>query len=216
MKTVIALALLFLATAVPAATIVAGSGPASGARLALSAADFAARGPCGSGLSVVDDGCAVVLADGTSKPAAHGRYDALGGPWIDSQDLSKVAWTVSHHRPFASLTFALTDAFDQNAADGLGASFFRLTAGDATWSIDGQEENGALHWLTVRFDAPVTTARLDFSTRLNDAWGVASASFELAPIPLPPAAPLLALGLGALATLGHRRPRPAREAAAPA
>jgi hypothetical protein len=185
-----------------AATITEVGGSAGGKALALSTADFVGSGPCGSGKSVINDGCSVVKKD-ASSPRPFGRFDPLGGAWVDSQDRNHIVWTVNQDTAFTSLNFALTDAFDQKRDDRYGGkSYFSLSVGNATWTIDKREKNGTLHWLTVLFDAPVNSASLTFETRLNDGWGVSEAS--VAPIPLPPTALLLLGGVGLMAWMRRR------------
>jgi hypothetical protein len=196
--------LCFALLGVPAhaATITEVPGPASGTALALDPADFTGFGPCGSGKSVINDGCSAAIKD-PSSPRPFGRFDPFGGSWMDSQDRRRIVWTIDQDTPFTSVNFALTDAFDQRRDDRYGgSSFFSLSAEDATWKIAKRERNSTLHWLTVMFDAPVNTASLTFRTRLNDGWGVSQPT--VAPVPLPPTAALLLGGLGLLAWVRRR------------
>lgn len=207
MRVVVMSALAVMATAggASAATIKAG-GPSVGTQVALDPADFVGSGPCGYGNSVVGDGCSVVLKTDRNAPDAYGRFDPNGLTWIDSQDLRSVSWTLSHAKAFSSLTIALTDAFDQGCSRVLGCSSFSLASAGATWSIDTRRENGEIDWLTIAFDAPVTTATVEFSTRLNDGWGIVAAVVDdspvepPAPVPLPASGLLLAFGLLGLAS----------------
>lgn len=197
------LAAALLAGTANAATITEVPGPAVGLPVELDPGDFTGRGPCGSGQSVINDGCSVVIKDETS-PRPYGRFDPLGVEWIDSQDRRRIAWTPALPEPITSLTFALTDAFDQphDARYG-GGSFFRLRVDDALWEIPAREANGTLHWLTVAFDRPTIDPSLRFITRLNDGWGVSSATAT--PVPIPAALPLLIGGLGLLAWRARRK-----------
>jgi hypothetical protein len=197
-----ALLALLLAAPAGAVTITEVSGPGSGSPMDMDPADFVGSGPCGSGGSVVNDGCSVVLKDADS-PRTSGRFDPFGGAWIDSQDRPEIAWTVRRDQPFSSVRFALTDAFDQAPAPRFGGeSYFSLSAGDATWSIASREPDGTLHWLEVLLDAPATSVELTFRTRLNDGWGVRQAN--LAPVPLPATGLLLFVGAAALVGLRRR------------
>jgi hypothetical protein len=119
------LAALLLAGTAQAATITDGT-ERVGTPVELNPTDFAGSGPCGSGGSVVNGGCSVVLKTDPNAPDAYGRFDPWGNAWIDSQDLSKVTWTLSPGTAFRSLTFALTDAYDQPFSEEFGTSFFKL------------------------------------------------------------------------------------------
>ena len=199
--TKLALLALLLASPAAAATITEVAGPGRGLPLDPDASAFVGSGACGSGRSVINDGCSVAVKDADS-PTPSGRFDPFGGAWIDSQDRAEIVWTISRAEPFQSVRFALTDAFDQGPSDALGVSFFSITVDGAAWTIPAQEPDGTLHWLDVLLDAPTTEAQLAFHTRLNDGWGVRQAS--VAPIPLP-AAGLLLGGLGLLGGLRRRR-----------
>nr|WP_246849233.1 VPLPA-CTERM sorting domain-containing protein [Rubellimicrobium arenae] len=201
-----ALAFLFLAGSVQAATISEGSSYKDSSTLIdLNPADFVGSGRCGYGDSVINDGCSVTMKSNPYSRDAYGRYDPWGGTWIDSQDLSDVIWTVEPGRAFQILTFALTDAFDQPVSELLGESFFTLSVDDAEWTIDAREANGTLHWITVAFDKPTTSANVHFSTRLNDGWGIKAAMVTVAPVPLPAAGWLGLAGLAGLVALGRRK-----------
>jgi hypothetical protein len=201
----LALLALLLAAPAGAVTITEGDGPGAASPLAPDPDAFAGFGPCGSGRSLINDGCSVAVKDGES-PRPYGRFDPFGGPWIDSQDRPRIVWTVERDAPFTTIRFALTDAFDQPRDDRFGGeSHFSLSAGDAIWRIASREANGTLHWLEVVFDEPTTRAKLTFRTRLNDGWGVRAAG--VAPVPLPASALMLLGGAGLLAALRRSRGR---------
>lgn len=199
---------LTMASGASAATIIEG-GPLVGSQVELDPSDFVGAGRCGYGGSVVDDGCSVVLKSDPDAPDAYGRFDPNGATWIDSQDLSEVTWTVTRETAFTSLTIALTDAYDQPDDDDLGPSYFNLASADALpWSAgDTRRLSGVLDWLTITYDAPVTTAEVVFTTRLNDGWGIVAAVVDgtPAPVPLPASGALLVVGLAGLAAAKRRK-----------
>lgn len=194
-----------------AAVISEVGGPGAGTAIALDPTAFVGSGECGYGGSVINDGCSVTIKNAAS-PVPYGRFDPFNGDWIDSQDLAHVVWTIENALPFTSITFALTDAFDQLPSPILGESFFSLLAGEAEWKIASRELDGTLHWLEVLLDAPTTSLELTFQTRLNDGWGVSHATIKpdghvtpVTPVPLPAAGLLLLGGLGLLAGVRRRR-----------
>jgi hypothetical protein len=195
--------LLALAAPAGAATITEVAGPGTGTKLALNVVDFAASGLCGFGKSVINDGCSVVKKADPTATHAYGRFDPLGGEWWDSQDLAFVDWAVKSDVAFTSLTFALTDAFDQRPAPkfGLLDSNFALAVDGTLWSIAARQANANLKWLTVEFGEAVTSANLHFFTRTNDGFSISSAT--VAPVPIP--AGVWLLGTGIAAFFGLRR-----------
>ncbi|MBA3325941.1 MAG: hypothetical protein H0T41_11990 [Rhodobacteraceae bacterium] len=197
-------AAIFAATTAASQAVTINSGasrPDGGVAIALDPDVFVASGGPGSGGSVIGDPTDVSTKN-TRSPRPYGRFDPLGGFWVDSNDNPSVVWNLASEQPIKSVTFALTDAFDQKRSRDLGESFFNLTVDDATWSIDTRDENGTLNWIEVLFDEPTDSASLLFETRLNDGWGVSQA--KVAPVPVPPA--LLLIGSG-LALLGFARRR---------
>jgi hypothetical protein len=163
---------LFLVSGAPvtAATIILDGPPAIGPSTRLLPSDFVGYGTSGSGLSVVSDGRSWMVNPSTA--AAFGRYDPRGGDVIDSQDRRATVWTYA--RPdsaaFDTLSFALTDARDQRN------SYFAIAAGGAKTAIRQREANGTLHWVTIQLPEAVRSLRVKFATRLNDGFGLASAT----------------------------------------
>src|SRR4051812_32689102 len=98
---------LLLAAPAHAVTITEVSGPGGGAPVDPDPTAFVGSGPCGSGGSVINDGCSVAVKDSDS-PGLAGRFDPFGGSWIDSQDRPTIVWTVERGTPFTSVRFALT------------------------------------------------------------------------------------------------------------
>jgi hypothetical protein len=210
----LAAACLSLGAAAQAATITPGSLLDNGIALDLSTASpcgangglstnvgsFSGYGDNGSGKAACGDKSTTQVKDGAT-PFPYGRYDPNGGAWIDSNDLSHVAWNVDIGKKLKGVSFALTDAHDQKN------SWFRLKVDGATWSIKDREANGTLHLITILFDQPVDTARIRFSTRLNDGWGISQVT--AAPVPVPPAMLLAASGIGVMALVRRRRKKAA-------
>jgi hypothetical protein len=163
----------------------------------------------GSGGSVCGDGGFSVQVKDETSPNHYGRHNPPDwvGRWVDSNDIERVEWEIDTAalglKPLMGIEFALVDAYDQRPWGGLGPSFFDLSVKGATWSIDSREANAMVHWITVLFEQPVSSAVISFNTRLNDGWGVANA--QIAPIPAPPAAILAIGGFALLISLRRRR-----------
>lgn len=157
---------------------------------------FSGSGPAGSGAAACGDTTTVQVKDEAS-PNPYGRFNPQGGSWLESNDLKNVQWNLDVDTPVRRVTFALTDARDQRR------SHFEIAAGGDTWTIDERQENGALQWITILFDEPVDEARIRFSTRHNDGFGISDV--KVSPVPVPPALLLMASGLALLAAV--HRPR---------
>ena len=193
------------APASSAVVSVLDSGPANGTAVDLSVNDFERIGACGEQGSVINDGCSVVVKHDPTAYHASGRFTPPpGNYWIDSQDIDLLQWTVSPGKAFISLTFALTDAFDQ-VKSHFNMSVLEGREWVSVWEISERQLDANLHWLRVDFDAPMTEAQFKFSTRLNDGYGISSLSVELAPVPVPSAAIFLISGAAAFAGLMRSR-----------
>lgn len=160
---------------------------------------FAGSGQPGSGGSSCGDKTTVQVKD-ASTPFPFGRYAPAGGKWVDSNDLANVSWQLNVGVGLTGVSFALVDAHDQPN------SHFSISVNGASWSIPTREANGNLHWIAILFDTPVTTATINFSTRLNDGYGISDV--KVAPVPLPAGLALMASSLLLLGALRLRR-RPA-------
>lgn len=189
-----------------AATVtVLSDAPQGGMAIALQTDDFQRIGNCGGGFSVVGDGCSVVKKYDPTAEDAYGRFDPPDNYWIDSQDIDELAWTVTAPTAFTSMSFALTDAHDQQN------SFFSMFYDDGDgwseiFSIPDRLANGNLFWLTVDFGEAVEFARFLFKTKVGNGYdGFGISELTVAPVPLPPAAALLASGAALLAGLRRRR-----------
>jgi hypothetical protein len=194
------LAALLLATPAGAATIT--SGQLAGISYDIVAGHFealASRTPGGSvttarGIPV--DGSRVIMKS-PLDPIPDGRFNPGGGDWADSADLARFAWNLEFDTPVTAFGFAVTDANDQPGSHW----FVRSGEGIAQIAPQIERETGNIHWFTVLFDGAVQSARLIFSTRAGDGFGLTTAS--MTPVPLPAAFWLLLAGVGGL--IGSRR-----------
>ncbi len=184
--------------------------PTVGKAIDLSVDDFERVGNCGGGRSVVNDGCSVVIK---ADPAAQDAYGRFSQPpsdyWIDSQDIDELKWTVASANAFTSLTFALTDAYDQ-ANSNFSMSYNQANTWEPLWKITNRQANGNLVWLTINFDEAITTAMFLFSTKVGadyDGFGISNVSISPSPVPLPSAALLLLSGVALLGGFCRKKPR---------
>lgn len=183
--------------------------PTEGTIVALSVDDFDRIGNCGGGGSVVNDGCSTIVKNDPLAPHAFGRFDPLGQSWIDSQDIDLLKWTVTAPVAFTSMTFAMTDAHDQLRSH-FAMSFNQGGTWTPLWDIPTQLSNGNLFWLKVDFGEQVTMAEFMFSTKVGDGFdGYGISNLRVtevpAPIPVPPAALLLASGTVLIGGLRRRK-----------
>lgn len=170
-------ALIFTIMASPAfgATITADDMPPTMGGLKLKSELTRVGGPCGTGRSVTGNGCQTVIKSDPNAPHAFGRSNPKGGSWADSQDGTKFKWKVSSPKKFDTMSFALTDAFDQKKHKDFGKSYFEMRSKGASWKIDSRQKNGTTNWITVKLRKAVNTLSMTFSTRQNDGFGVSSA-----------------------------------------
>ena len=150
-------------------------------------------GPCGSGSSVVGDGCSVVQKNDPAAPHAYGRFDPLGGSWIDSQDIAELRMTIVNDVKFTSASFAMTDMVDQP-----DTHMVVTTSEGGQWEAPGRIGNGGLYWFTFDLVEAVNSLEVFISTRHNDGYGISSLS--VAPVPIPAGLWLLLAGATTIVT----------------
>ena len=144
-----------------------------------------------------------------------GRYDTddlpaapLDNHWLDSNDTHGMRWEIDGVGAFNALAFFIADAADVGAK-------FSIKVGDTLFSdilgANGRTANGNINFVRILLPQSVTSLTVELSHDiLNDGFGIDGAMVaEVAPIPVPLSAVLLATGLAALAGLRRRRPAPA-------
>ena len=167
-------------------------------------------GDTGSGLSVVGDGGKLQVRNDPTMP--WGRYGTsetlpLGGNWLDSNDNLGVRWDIAGIGSFDSLAFFVLDAADVGGK-------FSIRVGDQLFAdlagATGKLKNGNLQFVRVLLSDAVESLTVELMhDRTNDGFGIDGAAVALSPVPLPPAALLLATGLVGFASLRRRARRAA-------
>jgi hypothetical protein len=162
------------------------------------------------GQLVTDIGTFTAVTPGRLGPTfsiAQGNVSgrALDGQFLDSHDLVALAWDVDRGgQRFNSIGFFIQDPADQGAA-------FQLTFADGSAQFAfldfTQLRNGDLYYVTVFFNAPLLSARVDFinvNGARGDGWGIDDLTVGLA---VPEPGMLGMFGVAALTGLGLWRRR---------
>ena len=157
-------------------------------------------GACGSGGSVINDGCSVAVKDGDS-PGLSGRFDPFGGAWIDSQDRAESSGpSAARCRSVGPLRA------DRRLRPGPSERSVRALLDErGRCGLDDRRAGGRRYaaLADVLFDAPATRrARVPHPAQ---RW--LGGGGRVAPIPLPAGGLLLAAGIGSLAGLRRRHRR---------
>lgn len=134
---------------------------------------FESYGVAGTGRSVIGDGRPVQKSN-PNAPHAFGRSNPYGGSWTDSQDGDKFKLKVTSDERFSSLTFALTDAFDQKKHREFSKSHFEIRAKGASWEIPKRQKNGTANFIEINFLKPVRKVTARIFTRQNDGFGISN------------------------------------------
>jgi len=170
---------------------------------------FTTLGGHGTGHSAINGGYGLEVRG--DNDMFWGRYNTdklpggnlLDGQWLDSNDTHGMRWKVGGVGAFNALAFFITDAADVGAK-------FSLKVGDTLYSdirgAGGRHANGNISFVRILLPKAVKSLVVELShDRLNDGFGIDGAAVaEIAPIPVPLSAVLLATGLAALAGLRRR------------
>jgi hypothetical protein len=165
---------------------------------------FSSLGGVGNGGSAINGGSHLQVR--SDDPWTWGRFNTSGvdGNWLDSNDTYGMRWDVSGTKKFNSIGFLLTDVADVGG-------IFSIKVGGKLYSqqigADGKMANGSIQLVRILLPKAVKSTVIELShDRLNDGFGIDGATIgRVAPVPLPPAALLLASGAAALFGLRRRR-----------
>lgn len=170
------------------------------------AGDFTTLGGRGSGASHINGGTGLEVRG--DNRMAWGRFNTddgvIGGKWLDSNDTSGMRWDIGGLGAFDTLAFFLTDVADVGGK-------FSIKVGETLFSqvlgAGGRLRNGNIQFVTILLPEAVTDLTVElFNDRLNDGFGIDGATVgTIAPVPVPPAAALLASGVIALGAVRRRR-----------
>ena len=168
---------------------------------------FTTLGGHGTGNSAINGGRGLEVRNDNTM--FWGRYDTdkLPGPldnhWLDSNDTYGMRWQVKGVGAFNALAFFIADTADVGAR-------FSIKVGNKRYSdilgSGGRLENGNISFVRILLPKTVESLTVELSHDiLNDGFGIDGAMVaEIAPIPVPLPAVLLATGLAALVGLRRR------------
>ena len=165
---------------------------------------FTSLGGVGTGGTAVNGGTSLQVRN--YMPEVWGRFNTSGvdGNWLDSNDTLGMRWDVATGEKFNALAFLLTDVADVGAK-------FTIKVGETLYSqvigAGGRLANGSIQLVRILLPESVESLVVELrNDRRNDGFGIDGATVQrIAPVPLPPAALLLASGAAALFGVSRRR-----------